>query len=136
MNSETTTVNGRTIAGVLNEFKEELKDFVDTRLQMLKAEMKSKLEMLRMALPMLAVALALGAVGFLLLTIALVAAIATLIGWGWSFLVIGVFYCAVAGITALMAIREIQGEGLVPTRTLKVLKQDQIWLQNEARSQL
>lgn len=136
MINETTVGNGRTLAGLMNEFKEELKDFVDTRLQMLKAEMKQKISMLRMVVPMLLVAAVLGAVGFLMLTIALVAALATLIGWGWSFLVVGVFYFLVAGATAFLAIREMQSEGVAPTRTLKVLRQDQIWLQNEARSQL
>ena len=135
MNSETVG-NGRTLAGVINEFKEELKDFVDTRLQMLKAEMKQKMVMMKMVVPMLLAAALLGAVGFVLLTIALVAAIATLIGWGWSFLLVGLVYVAVAAGTAFMAIREFEEEGVTPVRTMKVLKQDQIWLQNEARTQL
>ena len=135
MNSETVG-NGRSLAGVINELKNDLKDFVDTRLQMLKAEMKQKMAMLKMVVPMLVVAVVFGTIGFLLLTIALVAAIATLIGWGWSFLVIGLLYAAIAGGTAFMAVREIEEEGLAPERTMKVLKQDQIWLQNEARSQL
>ncbi len=135
MNNETVG-NGRTLAGVLNELKQDLKDFVDTRLQMLMAEMKQKMSMLKMVVPMLLVAAVLGTVGFLLLTIALVAAIGTLIGWGWSFLVVGVLYVAVAAATGFMAIREYQEEGVAPVRTIKVLKQDQVWLQNEARSQL
>ena len=135
MNNETVG-NGRTLAGVLNELKEDLKDFVDTRLQMLKAEMKQKMAMLRMVVPMLAVAAVVGMIGLLLLTVALVAAIATLIGWGWSFLVVGLLYVAVAGGTAFMAVRELQEEGVAPVRTIKVLKQDQVWLQNEARNQL
>lgn len=136
MTNDTSAGNGRTVAGLLNEFKEDLKDFVETRLQMLKAEMKPKLAMLKMVVPMLAVAAMLGAIGFLLLTMALVAAIANLIGWGWSFLAVGALYLLVGGTTAMLAIREMQAEGVTPTRTLKVLKQDQVWLQNEARSQL
>ncbi len=128
--------NGRSLAGLLNEIKDELKDFVDTRLQMLVAEIKQKVQMLRMVLPMLVVAALLGVLAFLLLTIALVAAISVLIGWGWSFLAVGLLYLAVAGVTAFVAVREMQAEGMVPTRTVKVLKQDQVWLQNEARSQL
>ncbi len=136
MSSQTTVGNGRTLAGLLNEVKEELKEFLDTRLQMLKAEMKQKAAMLRMVVPMLLVAVLLAAIGCLLLTIALVAAIATLIGWGWSFLAVGVFYLLVAGATAAFALREFKAEGVAPNRTIKVLKQDQIWLQNESRSQL
>ncbi len=136
MNNQTTVGNGRTLAGLLNEVKEELKEFLDTRLQMLKAEMQQKTAMLRMVVPMMLLAGLLGALGCLLLTIALVAAIANLIGWGWSFLVVGISYLLVAGATAGLALREWKAEGVAPTRTIKVLKQDQIWLQNEARSQL
>ena len=136
MNNGTTLNNGRTLAGVVNELKQEVKEFLDTRLQMLMAEMKQKTTMLKMVVPMLVVAGLLGAVGFLLLTVALVAAVANLIGWGWSFLAIGVLYLLVAGATGLMAWREFTAEGVAPNRTIKVLKQDQIWLQNEARTQL
>jgi ABC-type multidrug transport system permease subunit len=136
MNSETTINNGRTLAGVINDLKQELKEFIDTRLQMLMSEMKQKTTMLKMVVPMLIVAAALGWVGFLLLTIALVSAIAALIGWGWSFLAVGLLYVIVAGATGFMAWREFQAEGVAPNRTIKVLKQDQIWLQNEARTQL
>ncbi len=136
MNNGTTINNGRTLAGVINDLKQELKEFIDTRVQMLTSEMKQKTAMLKMVVPMLIIAAALGWVGFLLLTIALVAAIANLIGWGWSFLAIGVLYLLVAGATGFMAWREFQAEGVAPTRTIKVLKQDQIWLQNEARTQV
>ena len=135
MNNETMN-NGRTLAGVINDLKQDVKEFVDTRLQMLMAEMQQKMQMVKMVVPMLAVAALLLLAGFLLLSFALVAAIASLIGWGWSFLAVGLLYCAIAGITAFMAWREFTSEGVTPTRTIKVLKQDQVWLQNEARTQV
>ena len=65
--------NGKTLAGVLNEVKYELKDFLDTRLQMLMSEMKQKLSVWKLALPMFLIA---ALIGFVLLSLALVAAIA------------------------------------------------------------
>ena len=128
--------NGKTLAGVIHEAKDELKDFLDTRLQMLLGEMKEKASVLKLVLPSLALAAVFLFVGFLLLSTALVAAIAVAIGWGWAFLVVGGFYCMVAGGIGLLAYGEIKSAGLAPTRTLRVLKQDKIWLQNEARTQL
>ena len=68
--------NGKTLAGVLNEVKDELKDFLDTRLQMLMSEMKQKLSVWKLALPMFLIAALIGFIGFVLLSLALVAAIA------------------------------------------------------------
>ncbi len=128
--------NGKTLAGVLHEVKDELKDFLDTRLQMLMGEMKQKFSVWRLALPMFLVAGLVLLLGLLLLSVALVAAIAVAIGWGWAFLVVGAFYCIIAGGIALLVYSEIKAEGVAPERTLRVLKQDKIWLQNEARTQL
>jgi hypothetical protein len=130
------TENGRTLAGVINEVKDELKDFLDTRLQMLVSEMKQKLSVWKLALPMFLVAALIGFVGFVLLSLALAAAIAYAIGWGWALLAVGGFYCIMAGGIAFLAYSEIKAEGMAPERTIRVLKQDKMWLQNEARTQL
>jgi hypothetical protein len=43
-------------------------------------------------------------------------------------------YAIIGGVVGWMGYREVSSEGLAPQRTLRVLKQDQIWIQNEARS--
>jgi uncharacterized membrane protein YqjE len=128
--------NGRTLAGVVSELKEEVKEFLETRYQMLVSELQQKLATWRMAMPLFLVALALGVIGFLLLSVALVAAIALLVGWGWSFLIVGAVYLVLGGSIGFLAYREVKQVGVVPTHTINVLKQDQVWLQTEARSQL
>lgn len=128
--------NGKTIAGVINEARDELKDFFETRLQMFASEMKQKFSVWSVALPMFLVAGAMGFLGFILLSFALVAAIALAIGWGWAALVVGVLYCMTAGVVGFLAYREIKAEGVAPVRTLHVLKMDKIWLENEARTQI
>ncbi len=128
--------NGKSLATVMSEVKEDLKEFLETRYLMLLAELKQKASVFKIALPVLVMGAALGLVGFLLLTIALVAAVASAIGWGWSFLVIGVFYCVTAGVLGFVAYREISQVGVTPKRTIKVLQQDKAWLSSEARSQL
>lgn len=126
--------NERSLASVVNELKQEIKEFIDTRYQMFASELRDKVKTWKAAVPMLVLAAALVAVAFLMLSVALVAAIAVLVGWGWSFLIVGVFYLLLGGLVGWMAYREITTAGMVPERTLRVLREDQVWLQNEARS--
>jgi uncharacterized membrane protein YqjE len=128
--------NGKTLAGVLNEVKDGLKGFLDTRLQMLRNELRHKASVWRIVLPLFLVAALIGFIGIVLLTLALVAAIANAIGWGWALLAVGGFYCIAAGGMAFLGYNEIKAEGMAPERTIRVLKQDKIWLQNEARTHL
>jgi uncharacterized membrane protein YqjE len=84
-------------------------------------------------------AAALFAVGaFLTFTYALVALIAALVpneyAWAIGAGAVFVLYAIIAGLLAWFGIKEIQTEGLAPQRTLRVLKQDQDWLKNEART--
>jgi uncharacterized membrane protein YqjE len=133
--------NGRSLASHLQELKNEFTEFVNTRVQMLKAELKSKLDAVKTAAPMMIVALVLGVVGFIVLTGALVAAIAmafegTLGGWALAMLIVGLAYCLIAGGAATFAVKTLTSDGLAPKRTMRVLQQDQAWLASEARTQL
>jgi len=47
-----------------------------------------------------------------------------------------VLYGLAGGFMLLYGWRTAKEPGLAPERTLKVLKQDQIWLQTEARTEL
>jgi uncharacterized membrane protein YqjE len=128
--------NGKTLAAVVSEAKEDLIAFLDTRFQMLRSEIQEKLSALKMSVPMIVMAALLGWAGFMLLSIALVAAIASAIGWGWAFLIVGVVYLLTAGTMGFIAYRELSQVGMAPKRTINVLKQDKAWLTSEARTQL
>ena len=133
--------NGRTVAEVLNSCKEDLKDFVATRVQMLRGEMKDKLTGLKLALPALVVGAILLLVAFFLFTWGLVSLIAmAMIGQPYAYTVaffaVFALYALAGGATAAYGLRTLSAHGLTPERTLRVLKDDQIWLQSEARTQL
>lgn len=129
--------NDRPLREVVTEIKEEVRDFAATRIEMLKVEMNEKLARLKASLPMLAAAavFALGAFGAL--TYALIATAATLIGGDWAWAIGGAIvfglYALLGGVLGWMGYKEISTEGLAPQRTLRVLRQDHQWLQNEAR---
>lgn len=133
--------NERSMGSVVSELKDEAKDFVSTRIEMLRSEMKDKVASFKIAGVMIAGALLLGGTAWLILTGALVAVIAAAFypsdyAAFFALIIVGVGYALIAGVMAAFAMRELKRRGVKPERTLRVLKQDQVWLQNEARSQL
>jgi len=133
--------NGRSFAGVVNEVRDELKDFLQTRITMLKSEMGEKMRTIKTALPMLATAVAFLITAFLLFTMCLVAVLSVAFygnpfRWFFAFIIVAVLYSIVGGMAAVFGLRELRAQGIMPRKTIQVLKQDQIWLQHEARTQV
>jgi hypothetical protein len=134
------TENNRSIGQVVAELKNDARDFVSTRLQMLSQEMKEKVGVWKVAIPMLVVAAVLAIVALLTLTFAFVAFFSAIFypspyAWCYGALIVTVAYFVLAGGLFYLGRRELTQVGLAPTRTMRVLKEDQIWIQNEARSQ-
>ena len=131
----------KSLAQIVSELKVDARDFFDTRIQMLRSELQTKLAIIKVSAPMLLLGAALGILAAFCLTGALVAVIAVGLGggigsWALSLLIVGCCYLAVGGGAVYFGYKEFSSEGLAPKRTMKILKQDQVWLANEARSQL
>jgi Putative Actinobacterial Holin-X, holin superfamily III len=56
--------------------------------------------------------------------------------WFYSAIILFGVYAVLGGALAWMGMREIKQTGIVPTHTMRVLKQDQTWIQREAKTQL
>lgn len=141
MADQTVNFNGRSFAGVVNEVKDELKEFLQTRISMLKAEVGEKMRTIKAAVPMLATAIVFLVTAYLLFTLCLVALISVAFygnpfRWFLSFIIVAVLYSIVGGMAAVFGLKELRAQGLMPKKTIKVLKEDQIWLQHEARTQV
>jgi hypothetical protein len=124
---------------VLAETKAELKEFFETRLQILQAEIKDKVRSWKSSLPLLLMAAAFLLMGWAAFTFALIALLQALFlpsaySWLWAALIVTVVYMAAGAMLGLRGSRAMQSVGVAPKRTLEVLKQDQVWIQNEARS--
>ena len=65
---------------------------------------------------------------------ALVVLISVAVGVGWSLLIVGVAYLLFAGISVVIVRGELKSTPVTPERTLHVLQEDKIWLQQEAKS--
>jgi len=135
-------INGgtKTVTEVVEELKDEVIEFVTTRFAMLEAEFEEKAQWFKMAAPLLSIGVILLGTAWLLLTGFLVSIIAQAFApnpWNWavSFLIIGAFYAIVGGAAAYMAWRQLKDKRVKPERTLRILKQDTMWLR-EAKTQL
>ncbi len=131
----------KSLAQIVSELKVDARDFLDTRIQMLRSEVQTKLAVIKISAPMLALGVVLGMLAAFCLTGAFVAIVAAGLGggigsWALSLLIVGCCYLVVGGGAAYFGYKQFSSEGLAPKRTIKILKQDQVWLANEARSQL
>jgi uncharacterized membrane protein YqjE len=129
----------KSIATILSETKEELKQFVATRVSMLKAEMDEKISRLKAVIPLAVVAALFMVSGWGVFTFALIALlhaffVPSAYSWLWASLIVMAVYLIVGAVAGWFAYSEIKATKLAPTRTLKVLQQDQVWIQNEART--
>lgn len=141
MNESTTQNRERSLGSLIVEIREELKEFVSTRAQMIKVELEEALAAAKIAVPLTLVALLLIATGFWLFTLAVVALIASALAgnpyaWFLAFLIVAVAWTALGAVAAFFAYSQFRGRGGFPKRTVEVLKADKVWLQTEARSHL
>jgi VIT1/CCC1 family predicted Fe2+/Mn2+ transporter len=133
--------NGKNLSAVVNDLKEESKQFVSTRLAMLQAEMKEKMAAWKTAIPLLVIGAVMLLTAWLLLTGAIVAAVYVAFAdsaWAASLalIIVCIAYAICGGLALWVAKSKWQETGVAPKRTLRVLKDDQIWISNEARAQL
>lgn len=131
----------RTLASVIAEIKEELKEFAGTRFTMLKTEISENAKRLKIAVPLAAVAAIFLLTTYLLITAALVSLVAALIAhsdfhWVFAFIIMAVLWGILGGTCAYLAKRELELRRILPGKTIGVLKGDKVWLEKEARNQI
>jgi uncharacterized membrane protein YqjE len=126
------------LTDVIRDLGEQLKSFLNTRVAMFKSELLENIKDSSKAAVYGVIALVFLATAYLLLTLAAVAVIAvafagSAFAWFFALLIVGVVYFMLGGVVALVAKREFRG--LTPKHTIRVLKQDKVWMEAEARSQ-
>ncbi|HEX4605440.1 MAG TPA: phage holin family protein [Candidatus Angelobacter sp.] len=129
----------KSIATILSETKEELVRFVTTRVNILKAELDEKLGKLAAVIPMAVAAAVLLLSGWIALNFALMSLLHALFmpsmyAWLWASLMVAGVYLALGMWAGMFVYNTLKATHWAPKRTFTVLKQDQAWLQNEART--
>lgn len=135
-----TNESTKTLPELIAELKDELKDFAATRLAMLRAELGEKLRAFKLAAPGLIAGLVLVATGWLVLTGFLVCTIANAFqstAWRYpiALAIVGGLYCIFGSIAITFAWQQIKETRVKPEHTIRVLREDQIWLQTEVKTQ-
>lgn len=138
INTEVNINNGKSVASLLAEMKQELLDFVQTRVTMFKVELQEKVRVVKAAAPLAVIGAVFLLTAYLLFTLALVALVFAFLTdneyrWCIAFAAVGVLWLILGGIAAYMAKRELEVKGLLPKRTVEVLKEDKMWIQSEVK---
>jgi uncharacterized membrane protein YqjE len=131
--------NSRSLSAILSEIAEEMKEFLNTRIQMLKSELHETMAALSVALPLVLLALLLVGVAFLVFTAAVITIIASAFSgsqyaWFYAFIIVGALWTGFGGVAAFFAYNEFRAKAKFPKHTVQVLKADKVWIESEART--
>ncbi|MGZ4787695.1 MAG: phage holin family protein [Terriglobales bacterium] len=131
----------RSLSESLHEVVNEFKTFAETRIAMLRSEMREKVAMVKFAAPLAVIGALFAVTAWLLLTGALVAVLTVAFAGSAyapfiSLVCLGVLYLIIGAVALWVAYGRLQSQSLMPERTINVLKEDKVWLENEARTQL
>ena len=138
VNNEVNINNGKSVAALFAEMKQELQDFVQTRVTMFKVELQEKVRVMKAAAPLAVIGAVLLLTAYLLFTLALVSLVFAFLPdnayrWCIAFAAIGLLWLILGVIAAYMAKRELEVKGLLPKRIVEVLKEDKMWIQSEVK---
>ena len=132
--------NHKPVQEVITDLKEELKEFLNTRFAMLRAEMTEKANNIRMVAPVLLIGVGLLLTAWVTFTGLVIVLVAHLVPGPWayviSFAIVTFAYGAIGAASAMYAWGKLKHTGVKPERTIRVLEQDRVWLQAEAKTQV
>lgn len=133
--------NGRSLAAILGDMKDELQEFAHTRIELFRREVQEKISAVKAAIPGVLIGSAFLGTAFLLFSLALVSLIAVAFGdnsykWFFAFLIVGIFWSMIGALALFLAKQRVTREPMVPQKTITVLKDDKVWLQRETRNAL
>jgi hypothetical protein len=129
----------KSIAAVLAETKQELQEFIETRINILKSEIKEKLKTWKWAVPLLLLSLSILLAAWITITIGLVAAVhvwflPSAYSWCLAGVIVGALYLVIGVSLFFFSWGKLKEAGVAPVHTLEVLKEDQIWIRKETRA--
>lgn len=133
--------NGRGVAEILADIKNEFVEFARIRVAMLLAELREAWGAVKYAIPWMGAALVFLSTAFLLLTGALVGLVLAAFPnnpyrWFFGCLAVGVTWAMVGAGAAFSVRKKLRAGNMIPKRTIEVLKRDKIWIQTEVRNRV
>jgi len=129
----------RSLGNIIAEIRDQIRQLLQTRLELVKAELRETLAGVRVAVPLVLAGLAFFVTAFLLFSLAVVALIVAAFSgnpyaWFFGFAIVGILWVICGGLLAFFAYNEFRSKAKFPKRTVEVLKADKDWLGSEARA--
>lgn len=133
-----THLPGRPLGDILLEIKDELLEFLETRLRLLHSEFEEILQSVRSSLPLVVATIILLGTAYLLLVAALVGLVSFAFvnspsRWPLSLLIVGSLWLIAGVVTAALARNSFRDRVSFPKKTIEVLKADGLWIHDEGK---
>jgi uncharacterized membrane protein YqjE len=128
------------IPGLLSRLGEDVTELLDTKLSLLKVEVKEDVQAYVRGGVMIAIGGVIAAIGFALLNIAVAFAVSILFEqtqlsqparYAAGFVITGGAYLLIGGIIVLAMKSRLAKQDMVPNRSIDELRKDKQWLKNE-----
>jgi len=131
----------RPLGEVLTDLKTELKEFISTRIQILQSEITEKVGTMKASAPTIVIGALFAVTAWILFSLALVFLLSMAFEgqpyqYVVSFGIVFVVYAIIGAIAISYGYNSIKSRGLAPKRTIRVLKQDKVWIKTEAKNEL
>jgi uncharacterized membrane protein YqjE len=132
--NQTEIENLPTLFGRLGD---EVMQLVDTKLNLLKVEVKQEASTYARGATMIAIGGAIAAIGFTLLNIAVAFFVSLLfsfsqpVNYALGFVITGALYLIIGGILVMVTKNRLAHQDLVPERSVEELRKDKQWLKKE-----
>jgi uncharacterized membrane protein YqjE len=128
----------KSVAATLTEIKEELKTFVQTRAEIFRTETAEKISVWKRSLVLLVLAAVFLITFWFTLVFSLVALAHSLLisggyEWLWGGLIVSAVFLLLGGVFGQAGYKRLKSRRPAPSRTLRVLGQDRVWIKDEAR---
>lgn len=128
------------LPSLFSRLGEDVVQLLDTKLSLLKVEIKEEANAYVRGGILVAVGGAIAAIGFALLNVAIAFGVSSLFAntslsqpakYATGFVLTGLFYLLIGGIVVLVMKNRLAHFDLVPNRTVEELRKDKQWLKNE-----
>jgi uncharacterized membrane protein YqjE len=132
--------SGENLTSLLSRLGDDVMLLVDTKLSLLKVELKDEANSFARAAALLSIGGVIAAIGFALLNVAVAFGISTLFAslelsqaarYALGFVATGALYLLIGGIVVLAMKNRLTKQSIVPDRTVAELRKDKEWLKNE-----
>jgi uncharacterized membrane protein YqjE len=139
-NTAVTEIPDESLPSLFSRLGDDVMQLFDTKLSLLKVEVKEEANEYARDAIMIAVGGAVAAIGFALLNVALAFGVSTLFAnadlsqpakYAIGFLTAGALYLIIGSIVIFTIKQRLAKQSLVPDRTVEELRKDKQWLKNE-----